>query len=145
MFREYKRQLTRANLFDQYIQIRAKELIKQNLYLLQHEGTLKIESLRLWIVFWVSIYGDRCQESYLLHWRSQRNSDQSSQTSQQPRCKRFQGLWAHPSGLHQKIFRREEGGPIEQSPNDLTWETTAYKSKNLICAFCWLSEPQILF
>jgi len=33
----YKTQLTKVNLFDEYIQLRAKELVSQNEYLFQHE------------------------------------------------------------------------------------------------------------
>ncbi|KRX02572.1 hypothetical protein PPERSA_11912 [Pseudocohnilembus persalinus] len=34
---EYKSQLTKVNLFDEYIQLRAKELVSQNEYLFEHE------------------------------------------------------------------------------------------------------------
>jgi len=42
IFRDYKTQLTKVNLFDEYVQLRAKELVDQNEYLLEHEGKQKI-------------------------------------------------------------------------------------------------------
>ncbi|EGR33122.1 hypothetical protein IMG5_061210 [Ichthyophthirius multifiliis] len=34
---DYRSQLTRVNLFDEYVQLRSQELVKQNEYLLEHE------------------------------------------------------------------------------------------------------------
>ena len=32
-------QLTKVHLFDEFVQLRAKELVEQNEYLLEHEGS----------------------------------------------------------------------------------------------------------
>ena len=37
---EYKQQVLKVNLFDEYCWLRSQELVKQNEYLFQHEGTL---------------------------------------------------------------------------------------------------------
>jgi len=36
--RAYKLQLTKVHLFDEYVQLRAKELVEQNEYLMEHDG-----------------------------------------------------------------------------------------------------------
>jgi len=38
---DYKTQVAKVNLFDEYIQLRAKELVEQNEYLLEHEDVKK--------------------------------------------------------------------------------------------------------
>jgi hypothetical protein len=38
VYYNYKTQLTKVNLFDEYVQLRAKELVEQNEYLLEHQG-----------------------------------------------------------------------------------------------------------
>ncbi|KAM3138013.1 hypothetical protein pb186bvf_009908 [Paramecium bursaria] len=42
VYADYKEQLTKVNLFDQYVYLRAQELVAQNEYLLEHEGLLQI-------------------------------------------------------------------------------------------------------
>ena len=37
--RDYKTQLLKVNLFDEYIQLRAKELVEQYEFLFEHDGT----------------------------------------------------------------------------------------------------------
>lgn len=37
---EYKQQVLKVNLFDEYCWLRSQELVKQNEYLFQHEGNL---------------------------------------------------------------------------------------------------------
>jgi len=39
---EYKQQVLKVNLFDEYCWLRSQELVKQNEYLFQHEGIFKM-------------------------------------------------------------------------------------------------------
>ena len=43
--RDYKTQLLKVNLFDEYIQLRTKELVEQNEYLFEHEGKINFQKL----------------------------------------------------------------------------------------------------
>lgn len=98
-YRRNRVETLKVNLFDEYVQLRAKELVEQNEYLLEHEGNL----------FWnctkgiMNIITCRYQEIRLVVWRFQRNSHESPQISKQPRCLRFQGLRTYPSRFYQKI------------------------------------------
>lgn len=66
IYTDYKTQLLKVNLFDEYIQLRAKELVEQNEYLLEHEDIKRF-------VWW---FEDLKETLYRVH-RQANNHDSS--------------------------------------------------------------------